>query len=159
MLTEFVARYASENRISVCVPLRTKDPSEREFFHKYFGDNCIFQESDRAAGSSYKATVISNLIVAINSTLVTEAFGAGLKVLFVNPLGEDWLQTMDNIGPWYLSEPDYDTFAERVDTLLSESIEDYRDVAGSEMKRTMAYDPERPAHKIIRDRLLELTDD
>lgn len=159
LLAAFIARYASENRISVCVALRSKDPSEREFFHKYLGDNCIFQERDRSAGSSYKATTVSNLIVAINSTLATEAFGAGMKVLFVNPLGEDRLQPTDNIGPWYLSEPDYETFAERVDTLLSQSIEDYRNVAGSEMKRTMVYYPERPAHKIIRNRLLELTGD
>ena len=157
ILTEFVARYVSEKRVSVCIPLRTDDHAERDFYHKYFGDNCTFQESDRASGSSYKATVVSNLIVAINSTLATEAFGAGLKVLFVNPLGEDWLQPMDNIGLWYLSEPDYETFAERIDTLLNQSIEDYRNVAGSEMKRSMVYHSERPAHKIIRDRLLELT--
>jgi len=157
LFTAFIARYASENRISVCVALRSEDPYEREFFYKYLGDNCIFQERDRFAGSSYKATTVSNLIVAINSTLAVEAFGAGLKVLFVNPLGENRLQPTENIGPWYLSEPDYETFAERVNTLLSQSIEDYRNVAASEMKRTMVYDPERPAHKIIRDRLLELT--
>lgn len=156
ILTEFVARYVSENWISVCVPLRTDDPAERDFYHKYLGDNCIFQESDRAAGSSYKATAVSNLIVAINSTLATEAFGSGLKVLFVNPLGEDWLQPTDNVGPWYLSEPDYETFAERVDTLLNQSIEDYRKVAGSEMKRSMLYNPDRPAHEVIRDRLLQI---
>ncbi len=159
VLTEFVGRYVSENRISVCVPLRSDDPAERDFYYKYLGDNCIFYEFDSAAGSSYKATAVSNLIMATNSTLATEAFGAGLKVLFVNPFGEDWLQPTDNMGPWYLSEPDYKAFAERVDTLLNQNIEDYRNVAGSEMKRSMAYHPERPAHKVIRDRLLQITGD
>ena len=159
IFTEFVARYVSENRVSVCVALRTDNFAERDFYQKHLGDKCVFIENNHDVGSSYKATVVSNLVVSINSTLATEAFGAGMKVLFVNPLGKDRLQPTDNMGLWYLSEPDYETFAKRVDTLLGQSIEDYRNVAGSEMKRTMVYDPERPAHKIIRDRLLELTGD
>jgi len=156
IVADYVARYASENHVSVYIPLRTNDPAERSFYHKQFRGKCVFEDSNRLAYSSYAAVAASRLTIAINSTLLTEAFGAGLKVLFVNPFGEEWLRPTGNTGIWCLSKPDYGQFSERVDALLHMDIREYLSEAGAEMKRSMSYNLVQPAHKVIRDRIMEL---
>lgn len=157
IMTEFVARYAKEHKIQVCVALRDEDHSgERAFYESHFGGRCIFQESRRSSFSSYKAVVSSRLSVALNSTLASEAFGAGLKILFVNPIGEEWLQPTNNAGPWYLSRPSYEAFSARMTYLLELSKEDYLTEAREEMRNVMSFNPDKPAHKVIRERLQQI---
>lgn len=156
VFTSHVARYASEHDIKVCVALRSNNPAERYFYDGYFGGNCLYQENDRLAFSSYKAVASANLAIAINSTLASEAFGAGLKILFVNPFGEEWLQPTATVGSWYLSEPSYEEFSERVGELLRMEVNTYLTEASSEMKNTMSFNPGRPAHVVIRERLIQL---
>jgi hypothetical protein len=96
------------------------------------------------------------LIIAINSTLASELFGAGLKILFVNPFGEEWLQPTKNAGSWYLSAPSYDVFSERVGQLLKMKLDAYVAEAGSEIKNTVSFNPDRPAHVVIRERLMQI---
>lgn len=156
VMVGFVARYAKEHQIKVCVALRTNDPNERMFYESHFGGRCVFQESNRSSFSSYKAIVASRLTIALNSTLATEAFGQGLKVLFLNPFGEEWLSPTNRVGPWCLSKPSYEAFSARVTYLLEMSMEDYLNEAREEMRNVMSYDLTRPAHVIIRDRLLEI---
>lgn len=156
VLSSYIARYAAEHDIKVCVALRSDDPSERDFYEGHFRGTCVYQERDILAFSSYEAATASDLIIAINSTLASEAFGAGLKVLFVNPFGEEWLQPTNNVGSWYLAAPSYDMFAERVRYLLDMHRDEYQVEAGAEMKNTMSFSSERPAHTVIRERLLQL---
>ena len=134
ILTEYMARYASEYNKKVCVALRSNDPAEREFYDELFKKNCVFQESNRLSFSSYLAAADSNLIVALNSTMASETFGMGLKVLFVNPHDEKWLQPTTNDGVWYLSKPSYESFSMRVEGLLEMSQDEYLFNAEKEMK-------------------------
>lgn len=156
VLTAYVARYTFERGISVCVALRSNNPAERDFYESHFKGSCVYQESDRLAFSSYKSVLAANLAIAINSTLASEAFGAGLKILFVNPFGEEWLQPTATVGSWYLSEPSYEEFSERVGELLRMELNTYLTEASSEMKNTMSFNPDRPAHVVIRERLIQL---
>lgn len=158
ILTEYVAKYTLENKIKVCIALRSSNFAERDFYKRHFADNCYFKDCDRINYSSYQAVTESNLIIAINSTLASEVFGVGLKVLFVNPFGEEWLQPTKNVGLWYLPEPNYIAFARRVDALLKMSKDEYISVAGSEMKNTYSFNPDMPAHKVIRERLLSFVE-
>lgn len=156
VLTAYVARYVSERDIKVCIALRSNDPAERDFYDNHFEGRCTFQESDRHAFSSYKAAVATDLVIAINSTLASEVFGAGLKVLFVNPFGEEWLQPTSNVGSWYLSKPNYEMFSERVGALLKMELDVYLAEADAEMKNTVSFNPDRPAHLVIRERLQQI---
>ena len=156
ILTEYMARFASECNKKVCVALRSNDPAEREFYNELFKGSCVFQESNRLSFSSYLAAADSNLIVAINSTMASETFGMGLKVLFVNPLDETWLQPTTNNGVWYLSKPSYESFCARVDRLLEMPQDEYMFNSEKEMNYIMSYDRNRPAHVVIRDRILEI---
>jgi surface carbohydrate biosynthesis protein len=156
IFTGYVARFAAEHAKKVCVALRSDKQDERDYYIQYFKDDCFFQESNRLTFSSYKAVTSSKLVVAINSTLATESFGVGLKVLFVNPFGEEWLKPTSSNGCWYLSEPDYDAFSGRASYLLNMKFEEYLDEANMEMKNVLSFNPERPAHKVIRDRVLQI---
>ena len=155
-MTEYVAQYSNEYDLKVCVALRSKDPAELEFYESSFGGRCAYQFSNRLDFSSYKATLAANLIVAINSTLATESFGVGQKVLFVNPFGEEWLQPTDYVGLWYLSKPNYESFSERVSLLINMDIDAYLDEVDVARKYAVSFDAELPAHVVIRERLLHL---
>lgn len=156
VLTENIVHYASAHNKTVCIALRSNTVSEREFYYEQFNGNCVFQQHDRLAFSSYSAAADSNLIIALNSTLASETFGMGMKVLFVNPFDEQWLKPTDNSGIWYLSESDYDSFSARTGQLLNMSQDEYLANAGSEMKDVMSYKYNRPAHLVIRERILKV---
>jgi len=148
-----LARYAQEHQIKVCVALRGRS-GERAYYESIFNGNCLFQENDRVSFSSYEAAYSADLIVAHNSTLAVEMFAAGRKVLFV-PSSEKF-QLTDSIGCWHLTKPSYETFSKRIDELINMSIEAYQFKAEAEMKNIMSYDFDRPAHIVIRERLIEL---
>jgi hypothetical protein len=94
--------------------------------------------------------------VALNSTLATEAFGVGKKVLFVNSVDEEWLRPVDDVGVWYIAGPSYATFSSRISELLEMDIGDYLNRASVARTKAYSFDPIRPAHVQIRERLLEL---
>ncbi|MFA7239055.1 MAG: hypothetical protein WC091_03010 [Sulfuricellaceae bacterium] len=156
LVTEFVARFAHEQSVNVCVALRQNDPAERDFYNSHFQGMCVFQESDRLSFSSYRAVDASNLSIGLNSTLLSEAFGAGRKVLFVNPFNEEYWIPTEQDGYWRLSEPSYEAFRDRVADLLHTDIGTYQAVASAAMMDAMSYDFDHPAHSVIRQRLLEL---
>lgn len=157
LLNKLVADYSSYHSKSVCVALRSKDPEEKKMFQQYFKGNCTFQESDRLGYSSYIAVTKSKLIVAINSTLATESFGAGMKVLFVNPFNEAWLKPTTNSGIWYFTGKDFDSFATQANNLFDMKLKSYQQESYNEMKRSVNYNFKKPLSKILRNRLLKLT--
>jgi len=155
-LIKLVADYSYYHGKSVCVALRSKDPEEKQIFQQYFKGNCSFQESDRSRYSGYVAVTKSKLIVAINSTLATESFGAGMKVLFVNPFNERWLKPTTNSGIWYFTGKDFSSFASRLNNLIDMNLKSYQQQSYDEMKRSVNYDFKKPLSKILRKRLLKL---
>lgn len=155
-VTELVACFASEQPVKICVALRRDNQEERNFYNSYFQGRCVFQERDRQNFSSYRAVSISRLGIALNSTLLSEAFGAGKKVLFVNPFNEERLIPTDIEGPWRINAPTYEAFRDRVIELLQMDMEKYQTMAGAAMADSMVFNRDRPAHVVIRERLLEL---
>ncbi len=156
ILTSNVAQFVTEHSLVVCVALRSSRQEEHDYYMKYFKGNCIFQHGERLTFSSYKAVSNSRLSVAINSTLSTESFGSGQKVLFVNPFDEKWLIPTSSIGSWYLNKADYKSFSTSASRLLDMSNDEYLDEAKSEMKNVISLDLNRPPHQVIRNRLLEI---
>jgi len=158
MTAQFVSRYATARHVRVCVALRPDIPeqegTQQAYYRQYFKGGCHLVEND-GAFSSYRAMWSSNLVITVNSTLGVESFGAGKKVLFMNPHRSEFLQPVAE-GVWTFREKSYDVFEDRVDTLLAMSNEAFSRIARREMRNVYTFDPERPAHKVIRERLLEL---
>mgnify|MGYP000152542445 CR=1 FL=1 len=158
IFTSLVARYARENNSKVCIALRSNDVSEQDYYNKYFNGVCCFQKSNRVGFSSYHAVIESRLNISLNSTLGTEAFGAGLKTLFVNPLSEEWLKPTRKLGVWCIDGTNYDHFSERTSELLNMNIKEYLECSLEERNYSMSYDFDEPLHKRLRARLLEIVD-
>lgn len=154
-MTKLVARYAIENKLKVCVAVRSNGESEKEFYMKYFGDSVVFSSSNYENYNSYKVAKKAKLCIALNSTLATEMFGAGHKVLFINPLHEEWLKPV-NDGPWYFSGNNYQEFKERISFILEIDNKEYLSLASIEMKYIMNFNPQKLPHKLIRKRINEI---
>jgi hypothetical protein len=155
-VTELVAHFAREQCMKVCVALCQSDPAERNFYNSHFHGMCDFQVADRFTFANYRVVAASNLSIGLNSTLLSEAFGAGRKVLFVNPFNEEHMEPTEQDGLWRLSEPSYERFRDRVAELLHMDIDTYQIAANEAMADSMPYVFNRPAHIVIRERLLEL---
>lgn len=152
VMVKFVSMYSSENNLKVCVALRSNRESEKMFYEKYFNGRCVFSKCNRLEFSSYKAAVSSELIIAINSTLASEMFGMGRKVLFLNPFAEKWLKPSPTAGIWYLPDSSYEKFYDRVSLLLFMKYKDYIKEAKTEMEYTMSYG-DVPAHILVSERI------
>jgi len=156
IFTSFVARYARENNLKVCIALRSNNASEQDYYNKYFNGDCYFQKRNCDVFSSYHAVIDSRLNISVNSTLGTEAFGAGLKTLFVNPLSEEWLKPTRKSGVWSIDGTNYDHFSERISELLNMNIKEYLECSLEERNYSMSYDFDEPMNKQLRARLLEI---
>ena len=154
-----LAKFQKEKNIRVCIALRSSpenDEDEKKFYRRFFKNNVHLLENIRGEFSSYSALGKSNLVVALNSTLASEAFGAGCKVLFVNPLGEAWLKPVEIEGEWYLESPSEEDFSKRVDMLLNMPKEDYLRLASPSINYSMSYNSSLPLHDAIYLRLKTL---
>lgn len=155
-LTGFVARFAKENSIKVCIALRSNTLDELNYYLTIFNGNCVFKKYDQLNFSSYQAATESKMVLALNSTLASEVFGVGIKVLFVNPFGERYLKPTSQDGIWCLSEPTYEDFSGRVTEVLDMENDEYIRISKKEMQNVMSYNFDFPAHKVIRERLIQL---
>jgi len=155
-LTCFVARFAEESSIKVCIALRSNTLDELNYYLTIFNGNCVFKKYDQLNFSSYQAATESKMVLALNSTVASEVFGGGIKVLFVNPFGERYLKPTSQDGIWCLSEPTYEDFSGRVTEVLDMENDEYIRISKKEMQNVMSYNFDFPAHKVIRERLIQL---
>lgn len=155
-----LAEYKKNRSIKICIALRSvkgNDTDERNFYQQYFGDDVVLLENNREEFASYHALSKSHLVLALNSTLASEAFGAQYKVLFVNPLGEDWLKPVEIVGDWYLDSPTQAVFSNRIDSLLNMDTEQYTHRAAISANYSMSYDFSLPLHDVLYRRLKNIS--
>lgn len=158
-LLSLLSVYSEQKNIKICVALRTnKDfDGEKIFFKKYLKSNNVdYYDNNRESFSSYELILRSNVTISSYSTLALEAFGAGEKVLFVNPLGLEHLKPLDITGDWYISNPNQQVFNSAIDKILNSEKNKFCDLSGNSSKYVMSYDFNRPLEFIVRDRLKNL---
>jgi len=143
---------AIKNNLSVCIALRGESKLEKEFYRKYFGNNVSFQIVDKKNYSSYIAASQAEMCIALNSTLATEMFGAGKKVLFINPFDEQWLKPVKE-GIWYCTGTDTDTISRKINYLLDLNQNNYISKSSNEMKYIMNFDSSNLAYETISKRV------
>ena len=150
LLARYTGRYCQETNASVCVALRTTDIREREYFSRRISVPVVFfSSSNRMDFSSYEAAHRSDVVIGMNSTLITEMFSMKKRVMFFNPFGDQWLVPTKNIGLWSLVSADYCDFKERLDVLSSISDEDYLDLAMEEIDHNCYFNSEESAKFLI----------
>ena len=93
----------------------------------------------------------SNVIVGFNSTLISEAFGMGKKVLRIDFTGSDDFNDYDPII--LLESPSYSVLKSRLNELLAEPYEDYKKRTKEYAAYIMNYDSDCPPHRFIREKI------
>lgn len=156
-VVEFVARYARERAVSVCVARASEHPEEETYFRQRLGDGADIVASHRGDLSSYACVDAAEVVVAGYSTLGIEALGWGKKALLCNFTGDDGC-ALPSQGLWSLSEPDYGAFRDRLDAIRAMTDAAYQRVAGEFARYMMQFDFARPAHLAIREHVLACLD-
>ena len=154
LLHEFLAKYSAERRPRLAVALCSKDPRETHYFRDYFGTEAALVAFDREGLSTYRAMDRAEVSVALSSAAAYEAVGWGKKVFFCNFTGVD-ARDCPRKGFWSLETSDYADFRARLDRLRAMPSDEFAREAGPHMRYLMAFDPERPAHAAVRERVLE----
>lgn len=153
-LNDHLRRYVEETGASLVIAGRSRDPRERDTYEALFGGRAVFIENAPADFSTYRAMDSANLVISLYSTAAFEAFGWGKKTIFCNFSGDETL-SCPRPGPWSVGDVDYGRFKEAVDRFRRISVSEYAALAGEAARFMMQYDSARPAHRVIRERLLE----
>lgn len=157
LLDKYLARYAVENKRSLCIATCSQTEADLEseisYYRRQYGDYATIIAQDRMAFSTYAAMESSEVIVAVNSTAAYEAYSWGKKVLLCNFTGNPIEDSMlnDEIS---VREADYDDFAARLDRLLSMDLDTYLELTGENRNQVAPYDPDNPAHRVVRSAVL-----
>lgn len=153
-LHEMLRRYLSETRVSMCVAMRSADGRETGYFRRLFGDHVRMIPNNRDAMSTYFAMDEGGVVLTHDSSAAREAFGWGKKVLFCNFSGHANYDS-PRPGPWSVTDADYPLFKDKLDRLRSMEPADFSAAAGDHARYLMKYNPQCPAHKVIRGKILE----
>jgi surface carbohydrate biosynthesis protein len=142
----------SDYRMAVC--LRKDSQEEAKFYEEYISDKCIIKYNDRQNYSSYRVVEQSELTISLNSTVLADVFSWGSKVLYANLLDSEWFE-MPEAGISYYNKNDYEGFKNKINELINMDIENYRNITHKNAKYICNYNPEKPAHEIIRSTILK----
>jgi surface carbohydrate biosynthesis protein len=154
ILHEYINKYLKGKKRNMVIGLRTKDEREVNIYKKVFENNCEFEFMDRENFSTYKGVDKSELTISLNSTVLADVFSWGSKVLYANLLNSEWFE-IPEAGISYYCENDYEGFKNKIDELLNMDIDEYRNMTQKNAKYICNYNPDQPAHEIIRSTILK----
>lgn len=149
-LDEFLSRYIEEFDLTLCIALRSTDPVELDYFRKAYGTRALFSEKANDWLATYRAMAESDTIVVFDSTAAVEAYGWGKKVLFTNFSGTDrYSIPVSNFC--FIKGDDYKTFSEKLTEIRNMSSLEYHQNTKENRDYLVRFDPEKPAHKYVRN--------
>jgi len=128
-LKSYLRRYCTERSVPLTVALRppvsaphapNQLDEERAHYSRTFAGVQLSFTDPGVAFASYRASDDSNVTVGVPSGALTESFGRGNKVLMFRQSPESGSYFGFPVdGPWLVTEPTYDKFAQRLDDLRS----------------------------------------
>lgn len=139
-LKSHLRRYCTEHSVPLSIALRPPvsaphvpnhlDEELAHYCREFAGVKLSFTDPG-VPFASYRASDESNVTVGVPSGALTESFGRGNKVLMFRQSPESGSYFGFPVdGPWLVTEPTYDEFAERLDDLRNrpraETVDDWR---------------------------------
>jgi surface carbohydrate biosynthesis protein len=155
-LNNLLTRFIKETGFSLIIAMR-HDDNEREslFFKEKFGESLVnIGDSDSKNYSTYRLVDQSSLVIALNSTVLLEAFSWGKKVLWCNMMNDSHFE-MPDAGISYFNGSDYSSFKERILMLLSISQNEYESKTIEGARYINNYISDHPAGAIIRTKIID----
>jgi surface carbohydrate biosynthesis protein len=149
-LVNFLNIFSVESSIKVNICLRSNNVDEESFYLDNFPQaNIILRNS--TPFTTYEVAERSEIVIALNSTVLSEVFLWDNKTLWCNPL-KILEFSMPEAGISYV-EGEYENFKERVLYLLKLSSLEYKKQTKHRAKYINSYNIENPPHLIIQNEI------
>ena len=163
LMDQLLAQYLRSRSIKAAVITRSERNSkdwlmpeigmtEEGYYREIFGDTIHIIDSDFGKGTIFPLLQQSHVIVACLSSALIEAFGIGKKVLYFNFTGTDFYH-QDLPSSITSNDSAYESFAARLDELLSMSPEEYRQRDPESPKYYMSNPTDRPTYQAIAEQI------
>jgi hypothetical protein len=153
-LHTYLARYIEETGLKLVVALRSNTEKEINYFCSVFNNSAVLQANSFENMTTYHVMDRSRLIISHSSTAAQNAFGIGQRVLFTNYSKNKRLSFFAK-GPWMDEDGEYISFCEKIERLLSMDSSEYNELTADARAKFMTFDPQRPAHDVIRSEILK----
>lgn len=154
ILHDFLGRALKGRSLRFAIALCSIQPEERAYFESVFGKDVPLIPFDRERLSTYVAMDRAKIVVSLSSAAAYEAVGWGKKVFFCNFTGTP-ARDCPKPGFWSIESPDLPLFENKLDHLLAMEQSEFEMLTTETRRYLMNFDPRRPAHRAIRERIEE----
>lgn len=155
-VNSFLSRFIAETGLSLVIcPRHEHDDVEISYLKREFGENALISSFGYKQFAAYRMMDQSRLVIALNSTLLSEAFSWGKKVLWCN-VTEDEHFEMPEAGISYFHGGDYAAFKERMLMLLKMPQDEYEMATREKARYICNYNPANPPQEIVRSAIIKV---
>jgi len=158
-VNEYLAQYLHKHPVKACVATcaQVKENLTREiaYYRDLFGDDVTIIPRERKTFSTYAAMDRSTVIIGFSSSAVYEAYGWGKKVLLCNYSDDYKWDNASVIEDITISGTDYLDFERKLNKILNMDAAEYKNMAAANMKYAVNFNAEMPAHKYLRQKIVE----
>jgi hypothetical protein len=148
-------RLLNDTALTLVICPRSRDAAEIAFFKEAFGERAEIAESNPENFSTYRTVEQSRLTISVNSTVLSECFSWGKKVLWCNTPNDEYFE-MPEAGLNYFHGENYELFKERVLTLLRMPQKEYVDSTREAAHYINNYDISNPPHEEMQAAIAKL---
>jgi surface carbohydrate biosynthesis protein len=163
-LCENLQKYVEgSGHLKIAIATRSAQDKESQFYTNYLGTKVrILPRIDEY--STYRVGSESNVVIGNRTTVLWELLGLRKKVLFLDYSGGMfWFHIFEDMAKKfpeameliYTQDESFPVFQEKLDRIISMSDEEYWEIVEEYRKYTMNINPLQPAHKLIRQTVLE----
>lgn len=149
-LTKLISLASLKINLRVIICLRNNCFEEVNFFKQFFGERVKFSKYNRAKFSTYKAIEQSELVVALHSTVLAEAFSWGKKVLWSNATCEADFR-FHEAGISYFEGNNLEQYCNKITSLLKMDSKIFKKKTKKHALFFNKYDPNKPSYKVLKE--------
>lgn len=155
LLVRHLSRFAKERDLKVAVALRPQESisngvsPERDFFSRLLECNYEFIDNSVKHFSTYKTILKSRVTLTHFSSIAFEMMSKSTRVMFFQPKHFPYFPLPEEII-WKVTVPDYEVFESTLEKLMSLSESEYWESSQRSVEALNGYDPDQPAHLVIR---------
>jgi len=161
VLAKHLVLFCEKNKKTLCVAIRydpTTDPSDFEaevgWYRRHTGNSADIIPNNRKAFTTYQLIDSSSVSLALCSTTLVEGLGRGNRCLYCNFSAHDCYDFFVE-GLWFLKDPRYEVFEERLLELLTMTDQQFADVFAPVSKYLMNYEENMPTHVFLKNLVTE----
>lgn len=151
MILDYAIRFCEKHKLKLCVAGKRFGPhfeNEKKWYEAHLGREIDFVAPIRFEYSTPRLIDQSAVSLAQVSTALREGMGRGNRVLFCN-YSENKNFDFPVDGLWFLKDPSFAAFEQRMLTLLQMSDSEFQEVAGDTAKYIVNYDSSAPTNKFL----------